>query len=78
MKINFVSPEYSMVEYTLLELKNLAGVNSGDSELEEDLKVTQWLGDQSYRVIEFDRETYSVDLHRAVADRIEVLIIKEN
>lgn len=67
-----------MIEYTLREIKNLAGVDCSDSELAEDLKITQWLGEKSYRVVEFNRETYSVDLHRAVADHIEILIIKEN
>ena len=74
MKINFVS----MIEYTLREIKNLAGVDCSDSELAEDLKITQWLGERSYRVIEYDRNTYSAQLEKAVADHVEILIIKEN
>jgi predicted CoA-binding protein len=78
MKINFVSPEYSMIEYTLSEIKNLAGVDCSDSELAEDIKITQWLGEQSYRVVDYNPHTYSSQLEKAVKDHVEILIIKEN
>lgn len=67
-----------MIEYTLREVENLAGVDCSDSELEQDLKITGWLGEKSYRVVEYNRETYSVQLEKAVADHVEILIIKEN
>jgi predicted CoA-binding protein len=67
-----------MFEYTLQEIKNLAGVDCSDSELAEDLKITQWLGEQSYRVVDYNPYTYSAQLEKAVADHVEILIIKEN
>lgn len=67
-----------MIEYTLREIHNLAGVDCSDSELAQDLKITQWLGEQSYRVVEYNPDTYSAQLEKAAADHVEILIIKEN
>jgi hypothetical protein len=77
MKINSLGCNKEMIEVTLTEAQNLAGVYHNDSDFEQDLKLNSWIGKRSHRCIVFDVTTYSAELERAAADGIEVLITKE-
>jgi hypothetical protein len=77
MKINSLDSGNTMIEISLTEALNHAGVYNSDSDFERDCKLIGWIGRRKHRCIEFDATTYSVELARAVADGIEVLIIKE-
>jgi hypothetical protein len=78
MKINALGNGKELLEYTLTEAFNHAGVYNADSDFERDSKLFSWLGRRKHRCIVFDPATYSAELERAAADGIEVLIIKEN
>jgi hypothetical protein len=77
MKINVLGQGRELIELTVSEAHNHAGVYRDDSDLVRDLKLYSWLGQRPHRCIIFDASTYSAELERAVADGIEVLITKE-
>ena len=78
MKINSLGLGREMLELSLKEAYNMAGVYNDDSDFVRDSKLFAWLSRRKHRCIEFNAMTYSAELEQAVADGIEVLIIKEN
>jgi len=76
MKINSLGLGREMVEYTLNEAYNMAGVYNDDNDFIKDSKLFTWLGRRKHRCIKFDARTYSAELEQAAADGIEVIIIK--
>ena len=66
-----------MIEVSMKEALDHAGVYHSDSDFELDLKLMSWIGKRKHRCIVFDVVTYSAELERAAADGIEVLITKE-
>ncbi len=77
MKVNYISPTRNLLELSLDEAYDRADVYDADSEFEKDCKLFAWIGKRKHRCIEFDVVSYSAELEKAVADGIEVLIIKE-
>lgn len=78
MKINSLGLGRSMIELTVNEAYNMAGVYNDDDEFVRDAKLFSWINKRKYRCLVFDVKTYSAELERAAADGVEVLIIKEN
>jgi hypothetical protein len=78
MKINSLGLGKNMIELTVTEAYNMAGVYNDDDDFVKDSKLFSWLGGRRHRCIQFDAMTYSAQLEKAAADQIEVLIIKEN
>jgi len=54
-----------------------AGVTKDDHPMVQDQLLEDWLGDRRGRIIEFNAQSYSADLERAVADGMSIVIIKE-
>ena len=77
MKINNLALGRELVEYTVKEVWNMAGVYDDDNDFVRDSKLMTWIGRRKHRCIQFDVMTYSAELEKAAADGIEVLIIKE-
>jgi hypothetical protein len=77
MKINSLGLGREMVELTVKEAYNMAGIYDDDNDFVQDSKLFTWLDRRKHRCIEFDAMTYSAELEQAAADGIEVLIIKE-
>lgn len=77
MKINSLGLGKEMIEVSLAEALNHAGVYLSDGDFERDCKLMSWIGNRKHRCIEFDAVTYSAQLEQAAADGIEVLITKE-
>ncbi len=77
MKIHVLGQGREMIEVTEAEAFNHAGTYQGDGDFERDCKLMSWIGKRKHRCIEFDVVSYSAQLERAVADGIEVLIIKD-
>lgn len=77
MKINSFGNNKEMIEISLTEALNHAGVYVSDGEFERDLKLNNWIGKRQHRCIEFDATHHSAQLEQAAADGIEILIIKE-
>ena len=77
MKINALGHGKEIIEVSVEEAYNHAGVYKSDNDFERDCKLMSWIGKRKHRCIEFDVVTYSAELERAAADGIEVLIIKE-
>ena len=65
-----------MIELSWHEALLAAGTNETDPEMERDMKFTNWFGKQQYRII--DAREYETQQPKAIADGIEVLIIKGN
>lgn len=78
MKINVLGNGKEMIELTITEAYNHAGIYNDDNDFVRDAKLFSWLNRRKHRCLTFDARTYSVELERAAADGIEVLIIKEN
>lgn len=78
MKINSLGLGKEMIEVSLAEAQNLAGIYHDDDDFIRDIKLSAWLDRKKHRCIIFDAVSYSSQLERAAADGIEVLIIKEN
>jgi hypothetical protein len=78
MKINVLGAGKELIELTLTEAYDRADIYSTDSDFEKDCKLAAWLGDRKHRCIKFNAVTYSAELEIAVAEGIEVLIIKES
>jgi hypothetical protein len=78
MKINVLGHDKTLLELSLDEAYNRADIFDSDSEFEKDCKLFAWLGKRKHRCITFNAVTYSAELEIAVADGVEVLIIKEN
>lgn len=78
MKINVLGSGKELVELSLTEAYDRADVFDSDSEFEKDCKLAAWLGKRKHRCITFNAVSYSAELEIAVADGVEVLIIKEN
>ena len=77
MKVNYIGPDRELLELTVCEVWNLAGVYDSDSDFEKDCKLFAWIGKRKHRCIEFNAVSYSAQLEKAAADGIEILIIKE-
>lgn len=77
MKINYIGPDRDLLELTVDEVYNRAGIYDSDSEFEKDCKFLDWIGTRKHRCIEFNVASYSAELEKAAADGIEILIIKE-
>lgn len=78
MKVNSLGNGKHMLELTVIEAYNMAGVYNDDDDFVKDCRLSSWLKGRHHRCIQFDVMTYSAELERAAADGIEVLIIKEN
>lgn len=78
MKINVLGAGKEMIELTVTEAYNHAGVYNDDSDFVRDAKLFTWLAGRLHRCLTFDAKTYSAELEKAAADGVEVLIIKEN
>jgi len=77
MKINYIGPDRDLIELSVDEAYDRAGVYDSDSDFEKDCKLFAWIGRRKHRCIEFNAVSYSAELEQAVADGIEILIIKE-
>ena len=64
-----------MLEISWIQLLGLANIYHTDGELEKDIKFDTWINRRKYRIITADR--YAQERNWALADGIEVLIIKE-
>lgn len=67
---------HQMVELSWHEALMAAGTNETEPEMERDMKFVNWFGKKQYRII--DATEYETQQPKAVADGIEVLIIKGN
>lgn len=67
-----------MLEYTLAQAFNMAGVDTTDSDWVRDAKFSTWVDKKKWRLIEFDQDSYRAKVHEAEADGIDILIIKGN
>ena len=76
MKITDVAPGEKMIEMSWHEALLAAGTNESDSDMERDMKFTNWIQRRPYRII--DARDYTTQQPKAAADGIEVLIIKGN
>lgn len=62
-----------MLELTLEQAYNRAGVYKSDSEFERDLKMSAWLQGQDWRCVQGPEE-----LEQARRDAVDIIILKEN
>ena len=76
MKITDLAQGDKMVEMSWHEALLAAGTNEDDSGMERDMRFNSWIGNRKYRII--DAEDYTTQQPKAMADGIEVLIIKGN
>ena len=60
-----------MLEVTVTEAYNMAGVYDSDSELERDLKFSAWVGRENWRCVDSPEE-----LLKAREDGVEIIIKK--
>jgi hypothetical protein len=77
MILHYINPNRDLKEYQFNEALSAAGTSERDSVFAQDQALEDWLMDKKYRVIEFDVVSYSSQIELAVADGIEVVIIKE-
>ena len=77
MILHYINPNRDLKEYNFDEALLAAGSSDHDSVFAQDQALEDWLKDKKYRVIEFDVKSYSSQLEIAVAEGIEVVIIKE-
>ena len=77
MIVNYVGPGRELHQYTMTEALAAAGVTKHEHPMVQDQLLEDWLGDRRGRIIEFNAQSYSADLERAVADGISIVIIKE-
>jgi hypothetical protein len=54
-----------------------AGSSESDSVFHQDLCLEDWLSGQKYQIIEFDAASYSAKMEQAVAQGMNIVIIKE-
>lgn len=64
------------MEYTLTEAWYMSGVYQDDSDWIKDSKLFAWLNKRKHRCITYDAGSYSAEIDQAVADGIEVIILK--
>ena len=64
-----------MIEYTVTQLRYLAGIYHEDSDFVQDVKLSGWLAGSKYRVVA--AEQLEPQRESAQADGVEILIIKE-
>lgn len=62
-----------MLEVTVDQAYNMAGVYNDDSDLERDLKFAAWVNRQNWRCVRTQQE-----LEQARVDGVEIIIKKEN
>lgn len=74
---NFVGPEQTLAQYTWHQALLAAGSSESDSVFQQDQCLEDWLRGQRYQIIEFDAETHSANLAQAVAQGMNIVIIKE-
>jgi hypothetical protein len=77
MILHYINPNRDLREYRFNEALQAAGTSEHDSVFAQDQALEDWLANKKYRVIEFDVTSYSSQIELAVADGIEVVIIKE-
>jgi len=77
MIVNYVGPGRELHQYTMTEALAAAGVTKDDHPMVQDQCLEDWLGNRRGRIIEFNAQSYSADLERAVADGMTIVIIKE-
>ena len=77
MIVNYVGPGRELHQYTMQEALAAAGVTEHEHPMVQDQLLEDWLGGRRGRIIEFNAQSYSADLERAVADGISIVIIKE-
>ena len=74
---NFVAPGRTLTQYTWHEALVAAGSSESDPVFRQDQCLEDWLSGQQYQIIEFDAESYSAKLEQAVAQGMNIVIIKE-
>jgi hypothetical protein len=77
MILHYINPNRDLKEYNFDEALLASGSSDHDSVFAQDQALEDWLKDKKYCVIEFDVKSYSSQLEIAVAEGIEVVIIKE-
>jgi hypothetical protein len=74
---NFIAPGRVLTQYTWHEALLAAGSSESDSVFHQDLCLEDWLSGQQYQIIEFDVASYSAKIEQAVAQGMNIVIIKE-
>lgn len=74
MKVNYTSNGKTVIEYSLTEVKHMAGVGYNDPELAADYKIADWIGDRKVWCVTYDTATYAQDIEAAGANDVEILI----
>lgn len=64
-----------MLEYTWSQILGMANIYQDDGDLERDFKFDAWIDRRKYRIVTVTQ--YFQEREWAIADGIEVLIIKE-
>lgn len=64
-----------MLEYTWPQILGIANIYQDDGDLERDFKFDAWINRRKYRIVTITQ--YFQEREWAIADGIEVLIIKE-
>ena len=77
MIINYVGPGRELHQYTMQEALAAAGATQDEHPMVQDQLLEDWLGDRRGCVIEFNAQSYSADIERAVANGMTIVIIKE-
>ena len=74
---NFVAPGRTLTQYTWHEALVAAGGSEHDPVFRQDQCMEDWLLGQRYQIIEFDAQDYSAKIEQAVAQGMNIVIIKE-
>jgi len=65
-----------MLEYTLSQAFNMAGVDATDSDWVRDAKFSTWIGKRKWVLIDHGQDSYRSKVEQAKVDGVDVLIIK--
>jgi hypothetical protein len=74
---NFIAPDRVLTQYTWHEALVAAGSSDHDPVFRQDQCLEDWLSGQKYQIIEFDVKSYSAKVEQAVAQGMNIVIIKE-
>lgn len=74
---NFIAPGRILTQYTWHEALVAAGSSESDPIFLQDQCMEDWLLEQKYQIIEFDAQDYSAKMEQAVAQGMNIVIIKE-
>ena len=66
----------NMLVVSLKDVHNRSGVYNDDDEFIRDMKISNWIGTQSCRCVEYDEHAYQSHIDQAQRDGIEILIFK--